>query len=77
MLYLNVYGFAMKSGGCHVQIIEQFTDLTPVNIAINFIDVLLVWYVVYKILTLIKGTKAVQLLKGIFVIIIARIATDF
>ena len=49
-----------------MQIIEQFTDLTPVNIAINVIDVLLVWYVVYKILTLIKGTKAVQLLKGIF-----------
>jgi len=66
----------MKSGGCHVQIIEHFTDLTPVNIVINFIDVLLVWYVVYKVLTLIKGTKAVQLLKGIFVIIIARIATD-
>ncbi|KOY84237.1 TIGR00159 family protein [Lysinibacillus macroides] len=59
-----------------MQIIEYFTDLTPVNIAINFIDVLLVWYVVYKVLTLIKGTKAVQLLKGIFVIIIARLATD-
>lgn len=59
-----------------MQIIEHFTDLTPVNIVINFIDVLLVWYVVYKVLTLIKGTKAVQLLKGIFVIIIARIATD-
>lgn len=66
----------MKSGGCHVQIIGQFTDLTPVNIVINVIDVLLVWYVVYKILTLIKGTKAVQLLKGIFVIIIARIVTE-
>jgi len=77
VLYLNVYGFAMKSGGCHVQIIEHFANLTPVNIVINLLDVLLVWYVVYKILTLIKGTKAVQLLKGIFVIIIARLATDF
>jgi len=67
----------MKSGGCHVQIIEHFTNLTPVNIVINLLDVLLVWYVIYKILTLIKGTKAVQLLKGIFVIIIARLATEF
>lgn len=66
----------MKSGGCHMQMIEQFTDLTLVNIVINALDVLLVWYVIYKILTLIKGTKAVQLLKGIFVIIIARIVTD-
>ncbi|GLC89713.1 diadenylate cyclase CdaA [Lysinibacillus piscis] len=59
-----------------MQIFERFTDLTPISVVINLIDVLLVWYVVYKILTLIKGTKAVQLLKGIFVIIIARIATD-
>lgn len=58
-----------------MQIIEQFTDFTPVNIVFSFLDVLLVWYVIYKLLTLIKGTKAVQLLKGIFVIIIARFAT--
>jgi diadenylate cyclase len=59
-----------------VQIIEQFTDLTPVSVIFNFLDVLLVWYVMYKTLTLIKGTKAVQLLKGIFVIIVAKIATE-
>lgn len=54
----------------------QITGYTPVNIVINLIDVLLVWYVIYKLLTLIRGTKAVQLLKGLFVIIIARIATQ-
>ncbi|WP_332646686.1 diadenylate cyclase CdaA [Lysinibacillus sp. 54212] len=59
-----------------MQIIEQFTDVTAVSVVFNFLDVLLVWYVLYKVLTLIKGTKAVQLLKGIFVIIIAKIATD-
>ncbi|KGR86229.1 diadenylate cyclase CdaA [Lysinibacillus odysseyi] len=59
-----------------MQIIEQFTDLTPVSIIFNILDVLLVWYVMYKTLTLIKGTKAVQLLKGIFVIIVAKIATE-
>lgn len=58
-----------------MQIFEQFTDLAPVSIIVNFIDVLVVWYAIYKVLTLIKGTKAVQLLKGIFVIIIAALAT--
>ncbi|MEL3962814.1 diadenylate cyclase CdaA [Lysinibacillus endophyticus] len=58
-----------------MQMIEQFTDLTPVNVVFSFLDVLLVWYVIYKLLTLIKGTKAVQLLKGLFVIIFARFAT--
>lgn len=59
-----------------MQFIEQFMDLAPVNVAINVLDILVVWYAIYKVLTLIKGTKAVQLLKGIFVIIIARIATN-
>ncbi|MFC5540620.1 MAG: diadenylate cyclase CdaA [Bacilli bacterium] len=59
-----------------MNIIEQFTDFTPVNIIFSFLDIILVWYVIYKILTLIRGTKAVQLLKGLFVIIVARIATE-
>ncbi|WP_181350901.1 diadenylate cyclase CdaA [Thalassobacillus sp. CUG 92003] len=33
------------------------------------IDIALVWFVVYKLIMLIRGTKAVQLLKGIFVIL--------
>ena len=56
---------------------EQFTDLMPVNVFVNILDVLFVWFVIYKLITLIKGTKAVQLLKGIFVIVIAKVVTDF
>jgi diadenylate cyclase len=33
------------------------------------IDILLVWFVIYKLIMLIRGTKAVQLLKGITVIL--------
>ncbi|HEY9581546.1 MAG TPA: diadenylate cyclase CdaA [Savagea sp.] len=42
----------------------------------NIIDILLVWFVFYKLITIIKGTKAVQLLKGIFVILIVRFLTE-
>lgn len=59
-----------------MQWIAQITGYTPVNIIFSLIDVLLVWFVIYKLLTLIRGTKAVQLLKGLFVIIIARILTN-
>ncbi|NLY79675.1 MAG: TIGR00159 family protein [Lysinibacillus sp.] len=59
-----------------MNIIEQIIDFAPVNFIFSFLDVLLVWYVIYKVLTLIRGTKAVQLLKGLFVIIIARIVTE-
>ena len=60
--------------------INEITNLTEnqlVRTFLNILDILLVWFVIYKILTLIKGTKAVQLLKGIFVIIIIRIITEY
>lgn len=38
----------------------------------NLIDIAVVWFVLYKLLMLIKGTKAIQLLKGIFVILIIK-----
>lgn len=55
---------------------DSFTDSAPLDILKNIIDVLLVWLVLYKLMTLIKGTKAVQLMKGIFVIVIVRVLTD-
>ena len=55
----------------------QFTNNQWVRVILNIIDILLVWLVIYNILTLIRGTKAVQLLKGIFVIVIIRIITVY
>ncbi len=43
----------------------------------SVVDILLVWYVIYKLINIIKGTKAVQLLKGILVILLVRVASDF
>ncbi|MDW0110038.1 diadenylate cyclase CdaA [Sporosarcina aquimarina] len=53
-----------------------FTNMNAVEVLKAILDVLLVWFVVYKLITIIKGTKAVQLLKGIFVILIVRILTE-
>lgn len=58
-----------------MQLINQFMEIELVNTIFNFIDVLLVWYVIYKVLTLIRGTKAIQLLNGLFVIVLAKMAT--
>lgn len=54
---------------------EKIVSLSPVAAFINIVDVLLVWFVIYQLIKIIKGTKAVQLLKGIFVIIIVRVLT--
>lgn len=52
-------------------------DLPILSYLARFVDILLVWFVVYKLIMLIRGTKAVQLLKGIFVIIIVKLVSDF
>ncbi|QQE78491.1 diadenylate cyclase CdaA [Alicyclobacillus sp. SO9] len=38
----------------------------------NVVDILLVAFVIYRVLLLIRGTRAVQLLKGIIVILLAK-----
>ncbi|WP_108671651.1 diadenylate cyclase CdaA [Peribacillus acanthi] len=55
----------------------SLSNLTFLDVFINFIDVLVVWYVIYKLLMVIRGTKAVQLLKGIFVIVVVRSLSSF
>ncbi|WP_305586218.1 MULTISPECIES: diadenylate cyclase CdaA [unclassified Fictibacillus] len=43
----------------------------------QIVDILLVTYVFYKLIMLIRGTKAVQLLKGIVVIVAVWLASSF
>ncbi|APB31319.1 diadenylate cyclase CdaA [Vagococcus teuberi] len=47
------------------------------SVLVHIIDILVVWYVVYKFLMLLNDTKAIQVFKGIAVIIIVRIVSDF
>lgn len=47
------------------------------SVLIHVVDILVVWYVVYKLLMLLNDTKAIQVFKGITVIIIVRIVSDF
>jgi diadenylate cyclase len=54
----------------------MFADIPLMKYLANTVDVLLVWYVIYKIIMIIRGTKAVQLLKGIFVILFVRIISE-
>lgn len=51
---------------------NYFEHFTALDYLSNALDILLVWFVVYKLLMVIRGTKAVQLVKGIFVIIVVR-----
>ncbi len=63
----NIFGGSTMS-------IADFDVLKYLSITI---DILLVWYVIYKLIMVIKGTKAVQLLKGIFVILMVTVISDW
>ena len=39
----------------------------------DLLDILVVWYVIYKLMMLIRGTKAVQLFKGVVIIVLIKV----
>ena len=43
----------------------------------NLIDILIVWYILYNILVIIKGTRAINLMKGIAVIAAIKFLSFF
>ncbi len=52
---------------------EKFSRLIfSISFLINVLDVLVVWYVVYKLIQLVRGTKAIQLFKGVGLFIVLR-----
>ncbi|MDQ0216687.1 diadenylate cyclase [Oikeobacillus pervagus] len=53
--------------------LSYFEGYTLLDYLSNVLDILLVWFVIYKLIMVIRGTKAVQLLKGIFVIVAVKI----
>lgn len=44
---------------------------------INVLDILVIWYFIYKLIMMLKGTKAIQLLKGIAVILVVRVLSGW
>ena len=53
--------------------LENFSLLDYI---ISIADIFLVWLVFYKLLQIIQGTKAVQLLRGIILIVVVRFASE-
>lgn len=55
----------------------DFSDVTFLDILINLIDIGIVWFLFYKLLMHVRGTKAIQLVKGIMIILIIQAASKF
>ena len=69
--YNNQYGKVLH-GGDVMDFSNFFQNLSTIKIITSLLDLLIVWYVLYLLITVFKGTKAIQLLKGIVVIVIGQ-----
>lgn len=69
--YNNQYGKVLP-GGDVMEFSNFFQNLSTIKIITSLLDLLIVWYVLYLLITVFKGTKAIQLLKGIVVIVIGQ-----
>lgn len=56
---------------------SNFSNLFTWSNLSTILDVLIIWFLVYHLVILIRGTKAVQLAKGIVLIFIVRIIAGF
>ena len=55
-----------------MSLIDYLADLSLLDYIASIVDILVVWYFLYKIFMVVRGTKAVQLINGIFIILILR-----
>lgn len=49
----------------------------PIKILALVVDLMIVFYLLYKLIKMIKGTRAIQLIKGIAVLLVANILSEF
>lgn len=52
------------------------TDIFSVGFLVNVLDILVVWYLIYKLIQLVRETKAIQLFKGVAVFIAIRLGAE-
>lgn len=61
-----------------VQILELLkAQVFNTHFWINILDILLVWFIVYKTIMLLKGTKAIQVVKGVALILVIRMVSGW
>lgn len=70
--WYNRYYGKILPGGDVMDFSNFFQNLSTLKIVTSILDLLIVWYVLYLLITVFKGTKAIQLLKGILVIVIGQ-----
>lgn len=51
-------------------------DLFSMKFFVNILDIIVVWYIIYKLIQLLRGTKAIQLFKGVAIFLAIRFLAE-
>ncbi len=52
------------------------TNVSTLTFFVNILDIIVVWYLIYKLIQLLRGTKAIQLFKGVAMFIVVRVLAE-
>lgn len=55
----------------------NFYNFEPVDAIVSVLDIIIVAFVLYRLIMFLKGTRAVQLLKGLVVLLVGTAASDW
>lgn len=55
----------------------NWSQLLTLQNFMNLLDILIIWFILYRLIMLVRGTKAVQLFKGIAIIIVVRLLSGY
>ncbi len=55
----------------------NWNQMLTLNHLSSLLDILVIWFIIYEIIILLKGTKAVQLFRGIIIIAIVKIVSVY
>ena len=52
-------------------------NLLTLGHLVNLLDILVVWFVIYELIVMLRGTKAIQLFRGVILILIVRFISAY
>ena len=58
-------------------IADYLSEIGTLKLIIHLLDICLVWFLIYKLLSLLKGTRGMQLVKGILIVVGLKIFFNF
>lgn len=67
----------VKAEGVAVRMNFDLENILSWQNAANILDIILVWYLVYKLIYILKGTRAVQLVQGVLIVVLLKLLAVF